>query len=315
MNVRKIQNSAPHRKSGLFSYMKRNWTLYTMIAPGFLLLFIFSYIPMYGVVMAFQNFRPAAGFWGSTIATPWYKHFDMLFSSALFGRLFSNTLVLGLKSLLWTFPAPIILALLFNEIKWTPLKRVSQSISYMPYFLSTIIVVGILQMFLATDGPVNMVLRRFGKEIQNPFMNFNAFHALYIGSGLWTGVGFSSIIYLAAIAGINPEYYEAAVIDGANRFQRIQYITFPSILPTATILLIFAISSIVGNDYQKILLIYNTATYRTADVINTFVYRVGVNGTSYSFAAAAGLFSSVLSCILLILANAFAKRFGETSLW
>lgn len=301
--------------TGIISYLRRNWTLYSMVLPGFLLLFIFCYIPMYGIIMAFQNFRPALGYFASPIATPWYKHFAMLFQSALFGKLFKNTLVLGVLSLLWSFPAPIILALLFNEVKWRPLKRMAQTISYMPYFLSTIIVIGILRIFLATTGPVNQVLGRYGITMNNQFMNPDAFYTFYIGTGLWTGIGFSSIIYLAAIAGINPEFYEAALMDGATRFQRIRYITLPSLMPTATILLIFSISGIVGNDFQKILLIYNEATYKTADVIQTYVYRVGVRGTAHSFSAAAGLFSSVLSCLLLFAANFFARKVGETSLW
>lgn len=172
-----------------------------------------------------------------------------------------------------------------------------------------------MKLLLATDGPVNELLAPFGVQMKSVFMSASAFRTLYIGSGIWMGVGFGSIIYLAAIAGINPEMYEAATVDGANRFQQLWYVTLPSILPTITIQLIFAVSGIVGNDFQRILLMYNEATYKTADVINTYVYRVGITGTSYSYAAAAGLFTSVTSFILLFLTNLLARKIGETSLW
>ena len=297
------------------AYWRRNWTLYTMLIPGTIIIFVFAYIPMYGIVMAFQNFKPSTGFFGSAFANPWYRYFLQLFRDPYFGRLLSNTLLLGIYSLLWGFPAPILLALLMNEIKGKTFKRITQTISYMPYFLSTVIVIGLMKLLLATDGPVNELLAPFGVQMKSVFMSASAFRTLYIGSGIWMGVGFGSIIYLAAIAGINPEMYEAATVDGANRFQQLWYVTLPSILPTITIQLIFAVSGIVGNDFQRILLMYNEATYKTADVINTYVYRVGITGTSYSYAAAAGLFTSVTSFILLFLTNLLARKIGETSLW
>jgi putative aldouronate transport system permease protein len=301
--------------SPLISNLKRNWTLYTMVLPGVVLILVFSYIPMYGVIMAFQKFKPALGFFHSPFADPWYKYFVQLFSDVYFARLLKNTLLLGLYSLLWGFPAPIILALLFNEIKHSKFKRVVQTISYMPYFLSTVVVIGILRILLATDGPINTILADFGTTISNVFLVPEAFRSIYIGSGLWMSVGYSSIIYLAAIAGINSEQYEAAIMDGANRYHQMRFITIPSLIPTITILLIFAVSGILGNDYQKILLIYNEATYTTGDVLGTYVYRVGVEGGSQSYAAAAGLFSSVFAFVLLYLTNLFARKYSETSLW
>jgi putative aldouronate transport system permease protein len=301
--------------SPLISNLKRNWTLYTMVLPGVVLILVFSYIPMYGVIMAFQKFKPALGFFHSPFADPWYKYFVQLFSDVYFARLLKNTLLLGLYSLLWGFPAPIILALLFNEIKHSKFKRVVQTISYMPYFLSTVVVIGILRILLATDGPINTILADFGTTISNVFLAPEAFRSIYVGSGLWMSVGYSSIIYLAAIAGINSEQYEAAIMDGANRYHQMRFITIPSMIPTITILLIFAVSGILGNDYQKILLIYNEATYTTGDVLGTYVYRVGVEGGSQSYAAAAGLFSSVFAFVLLYLTNLFARKYSETSLW
>jgi putative aldouronate transport system permease protein len=265
--------------------------------------------------MAFQNFRPALGFFKSSFANPWYKYFRQIVTDVYFARLLKNTLTLGILSLLWGFPAPIIFALILNEVKGRVFKRITQTISYMPYFLSSVIVVGIMKLLLATDGPVGVLLLRGGGQMQNPFLLPHAFRILYIASGIWSGIGFSSIIYLAAIAGINPELYEAAKVDGASRLQQIIHITLPCIAPTIVILFIFAVSGIVGNDWQKILLIYNEATYSTADVIGTYVYRVGITQTSYSYAAAVGLFMNIVSFLLLMITNYIARMLGETSLW
>jgi putative aldouronate transport system permease protein len=270
---------------------------------------------MYGIVMAFQSFRPALGFFKSPFASPWYRYFRQLVTDVYFIRLLKNTLTLGILSLLWGFPAPIVFAMLLNEVKGRIFKRISQTISYMPYFLSSVIVVGIMKLLLATDGPISVLFLRGGLQMQNPFLFPQAFRTLYIASGIWSGVGFSSIIYLAAIAGINPELYEAAKADGANRFQQIIHVTLPCIAPTIIILFIFAVSGIVGNDWQKILLIYNEATYSTADVIGTYVYRIGITQTSYSYAAAVGLFTNLVSFLLLVITNYIARRAGETSLW
>jgi putative aldouronate transport system permease protein len=266
--------------------------------------------------MAFQRFKPALGFFKSDWADPWYRYFKQLVTEPYFARVFRNTVVLGLETLLWTFPAPIILAILFNELKHPLFKRVTQTISYMPYFLSTVVVVGLMKILFATHGPVSVMLSQLGTDSwANPFMIPGAFRTMYIGSSIWTGVGYSSIIYLAAIAGTDQELYEAAKVDGANRFQQIVHITFPLILPTVVILLIFSVSGIIGSDTAKILLMYNPAVYETADVIGTYTFRVGIEGSSQAYAAAAGLFTSVLAFILLSITNFVARKVGETSLW
>lgn len=303
------------QRSPLVKNLKRNWTLYTMILPGIVIIAVFNYLPMYGVTIAFQDFKPVLGFFKSPFADPWYKHFVQLFSDAYFGRLLRNTLLLGVYTLLWTFPAPIILALLLNEIKHSIFKRVVQTVSYMPYFLSTVIIIGILRIFVSTNGPVDVIMHHFGYSIPSLFQLPGAFRPLYIGSALWATVGYNSIIYLAAIAGINIEHYEAAKIDGANRFRQVFHITIPSIMPTIVILLIFATAGIVGNDYTKILIMYNEATYPTADVLSTYVYRVGVIGESQSYAAAAGLFTSVIAFLMVVMTNIIARKLNETSLW
>lgn len=299
----------------LAANLQRNWTLYTMVLPGVAIFIVFSYIPIYGIVMAFQEFKPVLGFFKSPFADPWYRYFKLMFTDAYFMRILKNTLILGVYNLLFSFPAPIILALLLNEIQHEKYKKVIQTISYMPYFLSVVIVVGILKLLFATKGPINIVLDKLGLRFINIFMAPQAFRTLYITSGIWTGIGMGSIIYLAAISGINPELYESAVIDGADRLRQTIHITLPSMLPTIIVLFILSVPSIIGNDYGKILLIYNPATYSTADVIGTYVYRSGIEGSSRSYAAAVGLFTSVFGFFILVIANTIARRLGETSLW
>ncbi len=305
----------PNLLQNKHSYLKKNWTLYTMILPGLILTIIFSYIPMYGIIMAFQRFKPTLGFFKSPIADPWYRYFKQVIDDPYFARVFKNTLILGIESLIISFPAPIVLALLFNELRSNKFKRTVQTISYMPYFLSSVVVVGLMKILLATDGPVANLAASLGNEYNNPFLLPEMFRTLYIGSGIWSGIGYSSIIYIAAISGINPELYEAAKIDGATRFQGVRHVTMPSIMPTVVILLIFASSGIIGSDYQKIMLIYNEATVETADVIGTYTYRAGIGGNRQSYATAAGLFTMIISFVLLVVTNWIAKRVGETSLW
>jgi putative aldouronate transport system permease protein len=301
-------------KQGFVAYMRGHAALYSMLLPGFLMFLIFNYFPMYGITMAFQDFKPSLGFFRSPFIG--LKHFERLISDPYFPKLLRNTILLGVYSLFFGFPAPILLALLFNEIKHTTYKRVTQTISYMPHFLSTVIVVGILRdMATMNDGIINMVIQNLGGQKINFFSTASWFRTLYIGSGIWQGVGFSSIIYLAAISGVNPELYESAVIDGASRTKQAVYITLPSILPTIVILFIFSVGGVLGNDFQKILLMYTPATYSTSDVISTYVYRSGIEGASQSYSAAVGLFMSLVSLLLLSATNSLSRKVGETSLW
>jgi putative aldouronate transport system permease protein len=314
----KANNTAPTNikmnKKPLLKYMKDNFSLYTMVIPGIIMFIVFSYVPMYGIVMAFQDFKPAKGFFHSE----WVglEHFQYLFKDPYFTRIFSNTLLLGLYSLIFSFPAPIILALLINEIKNKKFKSVTQTISYLPHFLSVVIVIGLLRDLLSVnDGVINYIIEMMGAEKIDFFSKSKWFRTLYIGSGIWQGIGYSSIIYLAAISGINPELYESAVIDGASRIQQIIFITIPSIAPTIVILFIFAVGGVLGNDYQKILLMYSPLTYETADVIGTYVYRSGIEGTGQSYASAVGLLMSIISLVLISGTNWISRKLGETSLW
>ena len=307
---------AVRHEMSLGRYLRNNWILYVMMLPGLLNLLIFKYAPMFGIVVAFQKYSPKLGYFGSE----WVglKHFITFFNDPFCWRLIRNTFLLGIYNLIFSFPAPILMALMLNEVRYGRAKRIFQTISYMPHFLSMVVVVGLAkEMFSVTDGTVNMVREALGMEALNFFSMPSAFRSLYIGTGIWQGVGYSSIIYLAAIAGINTEMYESAVLDGANRWHQIWYITLPSILPTVAILFIMSVGGIVGNDMQKILLMYTPRIYETADVISTYVYRNGLENASgnMSYSSAVGLLSNVVALLFLLITNFVAKKAGDISLF
>ena len=282
---------------------------------GFIILhtILFHYIPIYGITIAFKRYNPMAGFWtGEWVGLQYFAQF---LKDPYAFRIIKNTVVLGFWSLLFGFPAPIILALLLNEVRHSGYKRSIQSITYLPHFVSTVVVVGIIFQLLKYDGALNgLITRMFGVRrdwLQEP----NAFRPIYIISGLWQGVGWGTIIYLACIAGVNPELYESAEIDGAGRFRQAIYITFPSILPTVTILLILSARGLVTVGFEKAFLLQNPATYSKSDVIATYVFRRGIMNMQYSYAAAVGLLNSVVSFLILWMTNTIAKRLRGESLW
>lgn len=299
----------------LLQYMRKNYLLYLMSLPGLIVLIMFSYVPMYGILIGFKQYTVKAGILGS----PWVglKHFQTFFKDPFAWRLIGNTFKLGFYSLIIGFPAPIIMALMLNEVKNSKVKRVMQTISYMPHFISTVIIVSILNdIFATTGGPVNMVLQSLG-IIDRPitFIQSNRwFRTLYIGSNIWSGIGYSSIIYLAAMSGLNPELYESAVLDGANRLQQIWHITLPGIRPTIVILFIMAVGGIMGNDQQKILLMYSGRNYAVADVLSTYVYRMGIEGANFGLSTAVGLFTNIVGLCFLLVTNFVSSKLGETSL-
>ena len=231
------------------------------------------------------------------------------------GRLLKNTFLLGLYSLLWTFPAPILLALLLNEIGNGTYKRVVQTISYLPHFISTVIIVGLLKEILSLHGVVNDLIANVGLEPVHFFARPGWFRTIFIGSGVWQTVGWNSIIFLAALSGVDPELYEASLVDGANRVQRMIHVSVASILPTIIILFILSLGGILNTDFQKILLMYNPNTYETADVIDTYVYREGIVDARYSYGAAVGLFKSLIAFAFVFAANMISRKVSDTSLW
>ncbi|MGM7719804.1 ABC transporter permease [Metabacillus sp. Hm71] len=293
---------------------KRNKVIYLMVSPVVLYFIIFQYGPMYGLQIAFKDYSPVLGFLGS----PWvgFEHFKEFFNSFYFGRLLRNTILLSLFSLLFAFPAGIILALLLNEVRGRIFKRTVQTITYMPHFVSLVVIVGILFDFTARDGVVNDILVfLFGIEPIVFMREAEWFRTLFIGSDIWQNVGWSSIIFLAAMSNIDPALYEAAKMDGAGRFKQMIHITLPGIMPTVVILLILLIGKFMTVGDEKILLMYNPTTYETADVIGTYVYRKGILESDFSYSAAVGLFKAVIAFALLVIANGIARKVGDTKLW
>lgn len=293
--------------------LRTNRSVYLMLLPVFVYYIIFHYGPMYGLQIAFKDFSPAKGFSGS----PWvgFKHFEEFFGSVYFGRILINTLMLSLYSLIFFFPTGIIFALLLNELRSNKLRRAVQTVSYMPHFISLVVIVGMLFDFLSRDGLINNLLAWLGIE-PIPFMRSPGwFRTIYIGSEIWQNIGWSSIVYLAAISNVNPTLYEAARMDGANRWRQMWHVTLPGIMPIITIMLILFIGKFMTVGFEKIILMYNPVIYETADVIQTYVYRKGILEANYSYSAAVGLFNAIISFALLVLANAVAKKVGETKLW
>lgn len=303
------------KKLGWFlRHMRREWQIYAMLAPAIIWFIIFLYQPMYGLQIAFKDYSVFRGIEGS----PWvgFEHFITLFESDQFVRAVWNTVTISALSLIFGFPAPIILALMFNEILHQTFKKTAQTIVYLPHFISTVIIAGIvITAFSPSAGIVNTVLGWFGVEPIYFLSKPEWFRPIFIGSGIWQEAGFSSIVFLAAIAGVNPSLYESAVVDGASRWQMMWRITLPCILPTILIMLIIRIGNLMEVSFELIILLYQPATYETADVVNTFIYRQGLQGGQYDLAAAAGLFNAVVAFVLVIAANTISKRYSRTSLW
>lgn len=291
----------------------KNKYKYLIILPVLVYFLMFHYKAMYGVVIAFQRFRVTAGISKS----PWvgFYQFERLFSDPYFFRALRNTLNISLLSLLFNAPAPIILALLLNEVKVGWFKKTVQTITYIPHFISLVVVCSLINLFCYSGGLFNTIIEFFGGERTSLMSNPSYFIPIYILSGVWQSIGWNSIIYLAALAGIDVAQYEAAKIDGASRLQQMCYITLPGLLPTASMLLILQIGSLLNVGYEKILLLYNELTYEVADVISTYVYRKGLIDQDYSFSTALGLFNSVVNLILLILANKIIKKAGQSGLF
>ncbi len=293
---------------------KRNWQIYLMLAPMVVYFLVFAYRPMLGLVIAFKDFSLFKGIWGS----PWVglEHFHTLFEDPFFWRAVKNTVIISGFSLLFAFPAPIILALMFNEIRHQGFKRLAQTIAYLPHFISIVIVAGIVVNFFAPSGIVNIILTKLGMAEPTYFLTKPEwFRSIFIGSNIWKEAGFESIIYLAAITGVSPSLYESAKVDGATRFQMMYLITLPCILPTILIMLIIRIGNLLEVSFEYVILLYQPATYETADVITTWIYRQGLQNSNYDVATAAGVFNAVVAFALVITANQISKRLSKTSLW
>jgi putative aldouronate transport system permease protein len=293
--------------------LRRDWQLYSLAVLPLVFFAVFRYLPMIGNVIAFRRYHPG----GSMFGDEWvgWHYFKLFWHDPNFWHVFTNTLIMGGLTLLFAFPAPIVLALMLNEVRSRKFKRLVQSISYLPHFLSTVIVAGVVMQLLAADGPVNQLVTQLGHDkilfIQQP----GWFRSIYVSSELWQTVGWGTILYLAALTGIDENLYEAARIDGANRWRQTWHVTLPGIRPTMITLLILNIGTFMAVGFEKIILLYNPLTYPTADVISTYLYRMGVLSNNFSYAAAIGLFESVIGLVLIVTANRISRRTVGTSLW
>jgi putative aldouronate transport system permease protein len=293
--------------------MMKHRQVYAILLPVLLYYLIFNYGPMFGNVIAFQRYSITRGMLNSPFVG--FKHFISFLNNYTFWRLLRNTVMINLYGLIFGFPAPIILALLLNELRGTKFKRTVQTLTYMPYFISTVVVSGLMLDFLSTRGMINEIVKMFGGQPIQFLVRPELFWGVYTASEVWQGVGWGSIIYLSALAGIDQELYEAAAIDGSNRGGRLWHVTLPGILGTIMIMLILRIGQMLSLGYEKILLIYSTTVYSTADVISTYVYRKGLLEQDFSYSTAVGLFNSVVNFILLLSANRLSRSATGSGLW
>lgn len=294
--------------------IKRDKYLLLMLIPAFIYFFIFSYMPMAGIVIAFKDFKPGMSIYGGRwVGLKWFKQF---FDSIYAYRIIRNTVLISIYTILFGFPVPIIFALCVTEVKNMKFRRTLQTVSYMPHFVSTVVVAGIISNFLSlNDGIVNNIIVRLGGEPLNFLMNPKYFRTIYVSSGIWQNFGFKSIIYIAAITSIDPVLYESAKIDGITKFKEIWHITLPMISSTIIILLILQFGSIMNVSFEKVFLLYNSATYETADTISTFVYRKGIESQCYSFSSAVGLLNSLINFVFVYSTNLLSRKITNMSLW
>lgn len=300
-------------RSSRMKQIKRCRYLYLLLLIPFIYYFCFHYMPLYGVLIAFKDYNIGKGVWGS----PWVggKWFGKFLTDPYFWKLVRNTLLLNIYGLLWGFPIPIILAIMLNEVSHARYKRLIQTVSYLPHFISTVVVCGMVVNFLSLDGVINQFVSALGLNKVQFLMDPKYFRTIFTASGIWQTCGWTSIIYLASLTSVDQEILEAAMIDGANRWQRIRNVTLPSITPTISIMLIMQLGKLMTLGYEKILLLYNGSTYETADIISTYVYRRGILNNDFSYATAVGLFQSVVGVLLLVISNKVSKKLSDTSLW
>ncbi|MBO5070910.1 MAG: sugar ABC transporter permease [Roseburia sp.] len=302
------------RKKGFCHQILRCWQLYVLLLPTIIYFLIFNYAPMVGIQIAFRDYKVSKGFWES--AWVGLKHFKTFLEAYQLPTLIENTVKISVYSLIWGFPIPIILALLLNESKSQKLKKVVQTLTYAPYFISTVVLVAMLSMFLSpSTGVINKMIEFLGGTAYDFMGSASAFRPVYIISGIWQGAGWSSIIYVAGLAGIDPQLLEAAEIDGANRFQKIWHVNLPGIMPIVVIQLIMSCGGILGVGYEKVYLMQNTLNQSVSEVISTYVYKMGLLNAQYSYTTAIGLFNTVINLAILLIVNQICKKVSEVSLF
>lgn len=303
-----------HSNTSLGRYLIKCRYLYLMCIPGLVFLLLFKYVPMYGVIMAFQDFNFKKGIFGSPFNE--FAHFITLFSSERFYRVLSNSLSLSLIRLLFSFPVPILLALLLNEVRCQWFKRTAQTMMYLPHFISWVVLAGIATNFLSMNGGlINDMIVALGGERINFLGSSQWFRTIIVGTNIWKEAGWGTVIYLATLSGINPEFYEAAMVDGANRLQRIRYVTLPGIANTIVILLILQVGGLMNNGFEQIYLFQNDLNLSVSDVFETYTYQIGISGGQYSYSTAVGLFKNIVGMILIFSSNTLAKKMGGSTLY
>ena len=300
------------KKSGVWKNVRRHYQLYLFLVPSIVYVFIFCYVPLYGIQIAFRDYKATKGVMGS--AWVGLKYFKQFFSSPSFGDLFRNTLALSFYSIAAGFPLPIILALFLNQCQNKKFKKVVQNITYAPYFISTVVLVGMLNLFLGINGPIAKLVELFGGTADLYMGKPQYFRHVYVWSGVWQTVGWNSIIYIAALTSVPAELQEAAMVDGANKWQRIWYIDLPSIKPTISIMLILSLGGVLGVGYEKVYLMQNTMNIAVSEVISTYVYKYGLQKVAYSYSTAIGLFNNVINFILLLTVNRISRHFSGNGL-
>ena len=314
MKKKKQGVPAAVKKQSFKAYMKGHYDLYLLLLPAILYTAVFLYIPMYGVLMAFKDYSPVKGIIGSNFVG--LKHFKKFFSTYMAKQIISNTVILSGYSLLASFPFPVILALMLNYCVNRRFGKIVQTVTYMPYFISVMVLVGMMNIFFSTNyGVVNTVLQALGIEPFSFMSSEKSFRHMYVWSGIWQGMGYSSVIYFAALSGIDPTLYEAAELDGASKLQRIRYIDLPSIMPTVIIMLIMSAGNLMSIGFEKAYLMQNDRNSGVSEIIATYVYKVGLIDARYSFSAAINLFNSAINFVILIVINKISRKLSDTSLW
>lgn len=293
--------------------ISKNWGLYLLLLPAVVLLILFTYKPMYGVIIAFKDYNPSLGITGS----PWagFKYFEKFFNSYQFEVTLKNTLYISLYSFA-TFPIPIAFAVLVNQMRQNVYRKFFQTVTYMPHFISTVVLIGIMMILLSPgNGLIGNIYRLFGAEAPNLMGSAGLFSSLYVWSDVWQQTGWNSIIYLAALSAINPNLYEAAKVDGATRWQTVRHIDLPMLMPTAITLLILRVGGLLGVGFEKVFLMQNNLNISGSEVLSTYVYKIGLLSAQYSFSSAINLFNTVINLILLIIVNQISKKYSENSIW
>ncbi len=309
----KKKNATPKHKQGFLAGVKESRALYLLMLPSIIIFLLFTYYPMYGVIIAFKNFTPAEGIWGSE----WVglKNFIQYFNSYQFGLTIRNTIVISLYTILVTFPLPIALALMCNQIRAKKYKKFFQVSTYLPHFISTVVMCGMLILFLSpSTGIISKIVGLFGFELPNLMGSAAAFPHIYVWSEAWQHVGWDSILYIATLSSVDPSLYEAATMDGAGKWKKMLHIDVPALMPTVTIMLILRMGSVMSVGFEKVYLLQNTLNSSTSEIISTYVYKMGLISNQYSLSSAIGLFNNVINLALLLLVNAISKKLSDTSL-